>query len=392
MRRLVLTAAAVACLLACGALPASAEFRDGTLFPDTAANGRLDLGPLYVFRSPSNANNTVFVLTVSPFTGVLTPATFLKGVRYDVPIDKTGDYVEDMTLRFTFGPPSPSDGTQTVLARCIPKARCKRYVIARGRTGQNIAAPGGVHMRAGNQDIPDFFDQGQWDKFAEGQLVPFPRTVANARDFYGPNGNCLAIVLEIPSARIAPTSAVIGAWSRVTGGSIKDREGRPFINTGTVPKLPRGLPSGPSDRRDEFNGARPQNDVAAFKADVSAAIQGFYGRTAADAGFLASAILPDALLFQIGNPSGFGTTVGPGNFPGPFPGSQSLGNGRRFSDDVHDVMLNLLTNGTKPSDNVGDDNGLRVTDGSVDPVSGMTRSVKFTYIGAPSNTPGAPNP
>src|SRR4051812_38073273 len=107
LRSLVTTIAMVAA--AFGAQTARADFRDGTVFPDTAAQGRLDLGPLYVFRSPANANNTVFVLTVSPFTGVLTPASFVQGARYDIAIDKSGDFVEDIVFRTTFGPPSASD-------------------------------------------------------------------------------------------------------------------------------------------------------------------------------------------------------------------------------------------------------------------------------------------
>src|SRR3954471_22826793 len=232
-----LAIAVSACVLGAAAAPAAADFRDGTLFPDTAANGRFDLGPLYVFRSPANANNTVFVLTVSPFTGVLTPATFVKGARYDIAIDKTGDYVEDLVFRFTFGSPSAGDGSQPMLVRCLPKPRCRRYVVARGRTGQNVPVRGGGTVRAANADIPDFFDQGQWDRYAGGEMVTFPRTVATAHDFYGPNANSLAIVLEMPSFRIAANNSVIAPWSRVSGGAVKDREGRPFVNTGTVPKL-----------------------------------------------------------------------------------------------------------------------------------------------------------
>ena len=123
-----------------------------------------------------------------------------------------------------------------------------------------------------------------------------------------------------------------------------------------------------------------------------------YKRTSADASFLADALLPDELMFQIGNPNGFGTTIGPGPgfFTGPFPGGQVLGNGRRFADDVVDIDFNILTNGAIPGDNVGDDNGLKVTDGSVDPVSGQTRAIAFPYIGLanlPLNGPGTfPNP
>jgi hypothetical protein len=313
MRRSLLAIATAVCALAAGAAPAAADFRDGTLFPDTAANGRLDLGPLWVFRSPSNANNTVFVLTVSPFTGTLTPTTFLKGARYDVAIDRTGDYVEDMTLRTTFGPPSPTDGSQSVLVRCLPKPRCRRYVIVRGRTGTNVPVPGGGMLRAGDQDNPEFFDQGQWDSYVAGGLMVFPRQVGQAHNFYGPNGNTLAIVLELPSSRIAPSTTVIAPWSRlIAGGARKDREGRPFVNTGMIPKAPRSAAAGPPDRRDEFNLARPQNDVSGFKTDMTYVFQHFYGRTPGDSAFLADAFLPDVLMFQLGIP----TVSAPPSAPG----------------------------------------------------------------------------
>src|SRR5205823_2051753 len=223
-----------------------------------------------------------------------------------------------------------------------PKPRCRRYVVARGRTGTNVPVLGGGMLRAGNQDVPDWFDQGAWDTYVADGVGGFPRSPATARNFYGPKANCLAIVLELPSARIAPNGSVLAVWARsIAAGGRMDREGKPFVNTGMIPKTPRN--SSAPERRDAFNLALLQNDVSAFKPDMITVLTGFYGRTNADATFLANAFLPDVLFFQIGNPNGFGTTIGPGNFPGPFPGSQSLGNGRRFADDVHDIMLNLLT-------------------------------------------------
>jgi hypothetical protein len=266
--------------------------------------------------------------------------------------------------------------------RCLPKPRCRRYVVAHGSTEKTIAVPGGGQVRAGNADIPDFFDQAAWEtKLTTGS--GFPRAPGTARDFYGPNANALAIVLELPLARLRiPSGTIIAVWSRVTAnGGRQDREGRPFINTGLIPKVPRT--STAPDLRDAFNRAVPETDRAAFSTAVTSVLTGFYGRSSVDANALTQFLLPDVLLFEVGNPNGFGTFIDSG---------QKLGNGRRLSDDVHDTMLNILSNGAITTDNVGDDNGLRITDGSVDPVSAQTRAIAFPYIGLPNVTPGGPNP
>ena len=195
-------------------------------------------------------------------------------------------------------------------------------------------------------------------------------------------------------------------YLRRTYGLVK-LVGRPLIETALIPPVPRNNLSH-GDRLDDFATSDPANDrlndPAGFRDDMIAVLtdpNGLYHRSATDAAFLADALLPDLVFFQIGNPGGFGTLVGgagsPGIFgTGPFAGGQVLGNGRQMRDDVVDIDFNLLTNGAIPSDNVGDDNGLRVTDGSIDPVSNKQRAIAFPYIGAanqPLNGPGTlPNP
>ncbi len=365
----------VAVLLAALATSALADSRDGPTFVDTAANGRQDVGELYVFRSPANANNTVFIATISPFAGVVTPAAFDETLFFDIRIDTSGDGIEDLTFRANFSAPD-SNGVQDVKLRVSPSAGFPTSIIASGRTGltgptgQNIPIVGGGMFRAGVHDNPVFFDQGAFEALMN-TGASFPRPPGTAHNFYGPNGNILAIIIEIPSARLRANTpsnpnAIIGVWARSErDGTQLDREAQRF-----------------------------RDDMIFVLTDLT----GLYMRTQADASFLADALLPDMLRFQVGNPNGSGTTIGPGPgfFTGPFPGGQVLGNGRRLADDVFDITLNILTNGAIPSDNVGDDNGLKVTDGSVDPVSGKTRAIAFPYMGLanlPLNGPGTgPNP
>ncbi|HMC90742.1 MAG TPA: hypothetical protein VKI17_14390, partial [Gemmataceae bacterium] len=105
-------------------------------------------------------------------------------------------------------------------------------------------------------------------------------------------------------------------------------------------------------------------------------LKGFYGKDDATANVFTSLLLPDILMFQVGNPNGFGTFIG--------PGGSILGNGRRLRDAVIHTELSLLTGGAITTDNVDDDNGTRITDGQMGTVAA------FPYIGAPNNPPGNP--
>ena len=375
-----------------------ADHRDGPIFENIAA--RLDIGDLYVFRSPANANNTVFMMTVSPFTGGTngTPNNFQEDAIYDIKIasrfstQADVSYVtDDITFRVTFSAPDGA-GSQDVLLRGLPVGKFGGTgILAKGKINTNVPVTGGGQFRAGVQDDPYFFDEVGFRQFLNGGA--FPRPFGTATNRYGPNVNILAITLEIPSNRIAPNNNLLGVWARTEQNGVQqDRAARPFINEGLIPPVPRGsnFPIGAvpalnrQERRNAFNLGHPRDDKANFTTDMLSVLMSFYGRSSADANFLTqNFFLPDILIFQVGNPNGFGTTVGGSN-------PQFLGNGRRLSDDVMDILLNVITNGAKPTDNVGDDNGLKVTDGSVDPVSGQTRAIAFPYIGAANPAPTGP--
>src|SRR5580704_10347060 len=69
----------------------AADHRDGPIFVNTAASGTADINDIFVFQAPGNVNNTVMVLDVQPFPGVLTPAFFDQSVTFDIRVDNTGD-------------------------------------------------------------------------------------------------------------------------------------------------------------------------------------------------------------------------------------------------------------------------------------------------------------
>jgi hypothetical protein len=364
-----------------------ADHRDGPIFVNTAASGQHDLNDIYIFQSPANSANTVMIMDVSPFPGNLTPATFDPATYFDFKLDNNGDAVEDMTFRVTFGPPD-SNGVQNVTLRGLPAVKFPNFgILAKGKTGQNLPVAGGGMFRAAVHDDPFFFDSGGFSSYVkDGDPVahPFPRAVGTAHNFFGPNVNTLACILEVPTSLLlsSPSNPKIGVWIRTEVNGVQvDRMGRPAINTALIPPSPRNdLSRG--ERRNAYNAGLPRNDQRDFRADMIAVLmkpltpdangnRGLFGRNLTDASALADFLFPDILTYDTSKPAGYT-------------------NGRTLRDDVIDITFNLLTAGRISTDNVGDDNGPKITDGNF----GTTPA--FPYIGAantPLNGPGTgPNP
>ena len=374
----------------------AADHRDGPIFVNTQAAGQGDINDIYVYVSPSNPANTVLTLTFQPFPGVLSPATTDPTQTYDIHIDNSNplDAIEEITFRVTYGAPDAS-GVQPVTLRGLPSAKFPpNGIIASGKTGQNIPIFGGTGMfRSAIHDDPFFFDSGAFTSaITAGDLTKFPRPPGQAKNFFGPNGNTFAIVIELPSTKLTPiANGIIGVWVTINdkNGNQIDRMARPAINTALIPPVPRNnLARG--ERRNAFNAGLPRNDRRDFKADMVSILTDpnyYFRESAATADAISNALLPDLLAFQIGNTAGYGNFVG-GN----------LGNGRHLTDDVIDTTLTVLSGSTGivTTDNVGDDNGFRITDGSIEPISGKPRTIAFPYIGPPNlplNGPGTgPNP
>jgi Domain of unknown function (DUF4331) len=386
-RRLVLLGLLASVAAVTGLLAPAADHRDGPIFVNTAVNGFADINDVYIFQAPGNINNTVLILDVQPFPGNLSPATFDPRVIFDLKVDNNGDAVEDITFRVTFGPPDTA-GVQDVTLRALPSTKFPPTgILARGKTGQNLPVQGGGMFRAAVHDDPFFFDAGAFNAFiAAGQGSPV-RPAGQAKNFFGPNVNTLSMILEIPTARLrsSPSNPNVGVFATATLNGVQvDRMGRPAINTALIPPIPRNnLARG--ERRNAFNAGHPRNDRRDFRADMISVFKTAFGRSDADAAGLTDFLLPDLLTFNTS--TAFSTNAADSN---GFP------NGRRLRDDVIDIELNLITNGAIPSDNVPDDNGDKITDGTMRS-DGSFRTIAFPYIGAPNlplngNQPGNTGP
>ena len=290
-------ALAVGALLAPG-LVGAADHLDA---PGVAADGRTDINDLYAFQSPVDADNTVLIMTVNPFAGMVSGTSFRPGADYTFNIDQDGDAVADVTATVKFTAVT-SNGQKFKLTIDGPPS-------ARGVVGQVSPVSGGGWITAGQFDDPFFFD-----------LAGFRNGLNFTGDDSFAGANVSAIVLELPSSRVGGN---VGVWAttRVDGVQI-DRMGRPAINTVLIP----------SGRKDEFNATEPADDPVRFGDDVRSTIEALSG-DAAFADALTGVLLPDVLTVDTASSAGFL-------------------NGRQLADDVIDAELDLLTKGAVTGDGV----------------------------------------
>ncbi len=320
----------VLCLVFAGSLHAADHLDSPGLTPP-GGDTRLDINDVYVFQSPGNANNVVFIVTLSPAAGVIGETTFHPTAFYEIKIDTNANALENLTYRITFSK-ADSEGAQQLAVRRLP-AGGKSTIIASGKTGQTLPVHGGGQFLAGLFDDPFFFDLDAFRgvngrSFCDGQEVNF---------FLG--FNTLALVLEVPRSDV-PGDSNIGIWARTRLKNQIDRMGRPGINTVFIPANPFE-PNEPSQKK-TFNRTKPRLDQKKFRPEVVDTLEIFYQSGDPAVAGLADVLLPDILTVDTSSTAGFL-------------------NGRKLADDVIDTELGLVTDGQVTSDCVGNDSNFSNT-------------------------------
>ncbi|WP_435011503.1 DUF4331 family protein [Tundrisphaera lichenicola] len=361
------------------ALPTrAADHRDGPKITDRNGDlGALDLNDLYVFQSPSNKDNTVFIMTMSPGAGIVGPSFFFPGAVYELHISNDGNDLDltEQVFRIVFTGPN-NTGRQGYTVTLL-NDKFETRVLAQGVTNSKnpVSLRGGGKVTAGIFDDPFFFDANAVARVnreltLSSMGIPLPDVPEGAnpaRWLFPPNFpnnffggfNTLAIVFEVPRFRVQSSmgNPNIAVWERVVanagdgrGFAQYDRTAIPAINTVVVPLsrtinrevLPNGL-------QDQFNFLYPSDDVN-LRPVASHRLQTVFGLPEATATSLVNLLLPDLSHFD---------TTSTDGFP----------NGRRLKDDVVDIELGLLTNGAVTSDRVVNDSYFRSS---------------FPYLGTPN--------
>lgn len=348
-RKLAAFGAAVVALTI-GAAPIltnAADHLDAPALGGTVVNGQIaphsehgdrDINDVYVFQAPDNANRTVIAMTVNPAINLF-GGNFGRNVRYIFNIDRNGDNKADLAYVARFDK-ADRDGGQDYRIRKYTGSNARELedgrIIASGETNEgNASTRDHLKVWAGVRSDPFFFDLtgfiGTTTLLKTGTAVGGDGLGQNPTDFFA-TLNTNAIVISIPNSQLPDT---IGVWATTTyksDGHWKkgDQMGRPAINT----------VFNPAADKDAFNRTAPNRQATAFggkfRQNVIGGLKFFSGLDVTDgaytddqAGFLASILIPDVLVYSRSNPLGL---------PAPL-------NGRALADDVIDVELNVTTGG-----------------------------------------------
>ena len=334
---------------------------------DTAENyDRIgaDMTDVFIFPSPVNDNNVVIVMDVHGLipAGQGGNVSFDPQVLYQMKIDTTGDYVEDLVIQTRFvgigpdqkvvvsGPAKPlMTGTTTVFGRPDPTT---------GTINKAFSPVAGMQVFAGVRSEPFFFDLNRFYAILPDRMTPltgkqvnFPSIMAantpagervprvpgglgirhrSGRRTTSSNLNVLSIVVELPRAALGGGKINVWETTSIPNGFVydqQDRLARPAINEvlATV-----------TDNHHEINNKdNPTDDADNLQNDILSFMNFPAGRSAAISDALASVLVPDVMVADLSVMGVQASYLGveTGGFTGGKFGGRSL------TDDVVDIDL-----------------------------------------------------
>jgi len=283
----------------------------------------LNITDFYVFQKPGDARKTILIMNVNPMPPKLADS-FDPAAVYEFRIDTNGDAVADIAFRVTFSPYENGHQTATVRRATGQQATSNddsgeiilaNALVSFGEQAQVTNARDYAFF-AGSRSDPFFFD-----------LMGFCNNLKFTGTDYFLDKDVFGIVLEVPNSALGERLK-IGLWSRVLWSHDGEwhqvaRLGLPLVNI---------LFNAAADK-DRFNRSEPVQQKALFLDKVVAQLKAM-GHTASRAQEIAEIFIPDILHYDSS-------------------GSQGFFNGRRLTDDVADIVFNLVTASKVTSDMVG---------------------------------------
>jgi hypothetical protein len=375
---------------------------------DTAENfNRIgaDITDVFIFPSPVNDNNVVIIMDVHGLipAGQGGNSSFDPQVLYQMKIDTTGDFVEDIVIQTRFvgfgpgqkvvvsGPAQPlMTGTTTVFGRPNPVT---------GTINKTFTTSTGMQVFAGVRSEPFFFDLNRFfailpdrmTPLSGGQVnLPAPNTpqVNGFRGFPAGSGfdttpavdflanlNVLSIVVELPRAALGGEKINVWETTSLPNGFVydqQDRLARPAVN--------EVLATVTNDRHETNNKDNPTDDHDQLKNDILSFMNFPAGRSAAIADVLASVLVPDVMVADLSVMGVKASYLGVET--GGFTGSKF--GGRSLTDDVVDIDLMAIFGNVIPALGLAPDDGKELPQFETDNVGPHTDFLNvFPYLGNP---------
>lgn len=339
--------------------------------PASAHDAGADIADVYAFLDPANTNNVVLIMTLHGFVAPqenVNLGFFDPEVLFRFELETTGDAKVDDAIDVRF-----AARTNSTVGQFATVTLPNGHKFTAQATGSSLAptAPApvlttngdGVVFFAGLTDDPFFFDIPAFNRFVRGVLstnVDAGTNFQRGRDSFA-GYNIPSIALSVPAELVRPTAKgtnvnhTLGVGARTLrrtesfkpDGSVRsvgsfrsvDRMGIPAVNTALIPFA----------KKNAYNAATSADDAKGkFANDILATLTAL-GTQPAYQDILASVAVVNGDLLRLnlnipngGSGNGLPVLSDPGSFP----------NGRRVHDDVIDITLTLIANGSSLGDNV----------------------------------------